>query len=1180
MGTVNIFLGGTGKHIAEDIQDSRDFYGLGISEPVAFDLDAATRAGVDLRGFVHPSQATVNTVGTIAREWSSLELGPGAGPADASASPGPQLPPEHSALVAIGTGIAANPSPSRGLFALRGHGLTIFSALFDPAHWTAGAGAGNDLRKLIDTTISSERAGDQFPRINLVTSTAGGTGAGTVIPLALWLKEKYPEAPLTLIAVTPEAFASVLSGSPNLEELAAKGRSGTYAMFRELSFLQGVDAQASFSPRSLPVTDSGLEYAPGQKLFDRAYWFGGRDARRPGDAFEEAGVLLRILNSDNTAEELDGKTGAHPLQSVGALTAIEYPKLRLQRKLVSRVLVAAYDRLRSARPAFEGGDAVDREVSLLDYVGGATTRKLGAWFHDQRHASLALNAQHSPVTPAAADALVQSIHVEAGLDDYTAIDRGTRIRGDNYDANPDGWQAYVAQFTEGIRGAAQRNQRQIGDVIPRMRAGEETALGDWLRDKVFGDDGWLSGEAGDGARPDGIEDVRARLDRLERDARELEARVARDNFIGGKTISDLDAEIETGTNKLAKPDDVKVEPSRSQRLGGLVAAVAVALVGGLALQPVWESISRFGEFGATSVSEILVWVGVVIASVLAYRATTWFLLRSRKEEASLESRRRTAENRLIAAYRERDRVRALQWMQEELRGREGKPPFFRELRHQVESVRDAVDDLGDLYKGLRDRADAEVQASASTPAHVAAVVGDCLDQDQAVDEALIPEIARRLRVDATLGPDRRVGSLHVRLEPLATDDGDTVTPVSVDVHDVLIAIDPDRNEGRIEERESENRWKDALWSLVNWKLGEQLPETLEDALLHCAGGVEAAATRDLVTKFSALALPRRPSAALQVPAADPVFRQVYVGSDAIQARFVKALDDPSLDRAIRARLLDYAVDGYGVVPSLGEQIVFLDLWADNKGQQWAPHVISNAVEAKACMDTYYATTAAPADATASGTCFTIIPELLAATRIELGGNVDPLHPAVIARLLGSDPDTKGPTYAELFHLLRARERLVEERQGAGPSARTVIRLNLDDSRPLDLVTYAPGGAADSLFGRGRAAVIAFDAFCEFMRFKGTPRIIGDGAFHPFPTAQLTDDSWRADPRRVASLQRAAVLQWYEGDVEADREAMIAELDRDLERMGDADPDVRQSWERAMRRLLGGEERLAIRRTHL
>ncbi len=330
MGTVNIFLGGTGKHIAEDIQDSRDFYKRQISEPIAFALDLERRPGVELRGFVHPSQNSIEGVEEIAGNWLAHEPGRLLGPARDNDTPGAQLSPEHSILKDIGKGIAENPAPSAGLFALRGHGLTVFSSLFDPALAIAGAGDGNRLRTLISQRIREEVGTDGDLRINLVTSTAGGTGAGTVIPLALWLRSEagFPPFTLNLLAVTPTAFDSVLRGDPTLLERRAKGLSGTYAMFRELPFFQDVDPQNWFSPRSLPIASRGLDYTPGGELFDRVYWFGSRDGNDPRDAFEEAGTLLRVLSSDqSTAGQIDGATGSHPLQTVGAITAIEYPKL-------------------------------------------------------------------------------------------------------------------------------------------------------------------------------------------------------------------------------------------------------------------------------------------------------------------------------------------------------------------------------------------------------------------------------------------------------------------------------------------------------------------------------------------------------------------------------------------------------------------------------------------------------------------------------------------------------------------------------------------------------------------------------------------------------------------------------------------------------------------------------------
>ena len=317
MGAVNIFLGGTGKAVAEDIQDSRDFYGLGISEPVAFDLNARVRDGVQLK-LVAPGTDTA-AVAELARDWSTRDPGSGAGPESGARAPGPQRAPENSLLVKIGEGIARDAAPSAGLFALRAHGLAVFSMLFDPALAMAGAGAGNELRNQIADRYNGQTFSGRPPRINLITSTAGGTGAGTAIPLALWLRQEYPDSQLNLAAVTPSAFSRVLQGNMDLDELAAKGRSGTYAILRELSFFSpAADPQTTFSPRRLPIIQNGLAYRPGkqqQQLFDRVYWFGGRGGD-PQDAFEEAGALVRLLSYDGSADDLDAETGASPMSWV------------------------------------------------------------------------------------------------------------------------------------------------------------------------------------------------------------------------------------------------------------------------------------------------------------------------------------------------------------------------------------------------------------------------------------------------------------------------------------------------------------------------------------------------------------------------------------------------------------------------------------------------------------------------------------------------------------------------------------------------------------------------------------------------------------------------------------------------------------------------------------------------
>ena len=308
---------------------------------------------------------------------------------------------------------------------------------------------------------------------------------------------------------------------------------------------------------------------------------------------------------------------------------------------------------------------------------------------------------------------------------------------------------------------------------------------------------------------------------------------------------------------------------------------------------------------------------------------------------------------------------------------------------------------------------------------------------------------------------------------------------------------------------------------------------------------------------------------------EPARRRAYVGNNAILGELNQALAEPAL--GAHAAVLS-AYGNPRIVPALGEQIVLLDLWVDpgnEQWDQWAPGVIGSATEADQAMATYYgAERGAPGVGTAEGTCFTVIPELLAATKIEIvDGMVDPLAPPVAARMLGSDLDTQGPTYAELFYLLRQRGWLTTHVEGAGPDARRVLEIGASDAgRALRLVASPRGG---------RETVVQFDAFCEFMRFDGTPLIAGGAAGgYDYPNASLFTADWAGDTQRVAALQRAAVHEWYEGEIDADCDAMIAMLEQDLERMQNGRASARESWRRAMRRLLGGEERRAIRATHL
>ena len=654
MGAVNIFLGGTGKAVAEDIQDSRDFYGLAISEPIAFDLNATVRPGVRL-DLVAPGSDTAASVAELAAEWTRLDPGSGVGPAADGAEPGPQLAPEHSLLIDIGRGIDKDAKPSAGLFALRAHGLAVFSMLFDPAKARAGTGAGTQLQSRIRALVGAQTFGDRAPRINLVTSTAGGTGAGTVIPLALWLREEYPQCDLNLVAVMPSAFTNVLRGNLDLEELAAKGRSGTFAMLRELSLLsEHGDPQTRFSRRGLPVTASGLSYRPRQPLFDRVCWFGGRGGD-PRDAFEEAGVLLRLLSYDSSADDLAAEMGGNPMQWVGAVTAIEYPKLRYQRRLISHAMQEAYRALHEAAPLPAG--ATEDATWLLDYVGDGTIRPLGAWFHSQRHGALEL-PRGAPVDEAAATQLADRVQTHAEIGGYGAVLRGAQRRGDGYDSDPAAWRVYVGEVKADLDAEAARKQRALEEAARELRRGEERAFGEWLTNDVL-----QRRLGGGGDAPTPTDNVLKLLDNLDQNADELHRVFDEDRlFPTEKTIDQCNEEIGAATDRFVTPPPGDASASILSRLAaGVSGAVAFLVVLGMAGQ-----IDSF-TLGAVQ-SDWLAWIVALVAMFATFRGVLRLLTHGRVEAATLQARRQLAEDQLFAAYEERDRVRALQWLHHKLRG--------------------------------------------------------------------------------------------------------------------------------------------------------------------------------------------------------------------------------------------------------------------------------------------------------------------------------------------------------------------------------------------------------------------------------------------------------------------------------------------------------------------------------
>ena len=367
-------------------------------------------------------------------------------------------------------------------------------------------------------------------------------------------------------------------------------------------------------------------------------------------------------------------------------------------------------------------------------------------------------------------------------------------------------------------------------------------------------------------------------------------------------------------------------------------------------------------------------------------------------------------------------------MHQELRGRDGAEGFFASLRQQIGAARTAVETLDATYKALEDKATADVSQGDKKPPHVLAEVGRCVLDNPLITDTIIAELRKRLRVDVQVDGQPRVRSISLRLMHADPGDAGEFDPVNCEVEPILRAMTAEEGPGLVGAKKIANQWGDSVWNLINWRLGQSLPADFHAALVGCENGDEEKATKTLASALLGLELPRQPSIELQTAASAPAVRGIFVGGTAVEGEYNRALAQPELNMrrdALQAYKGDR--DDIVVVPALGQQIVFLDLWVDPGNEvwnQWAPGVIGSATEAERAMETYYGAESSLNDtATAKGTCFTVIPELLAATKIELlAGIAEPLAPAVVARLLGCDLDTRGPTYAELFYLLRSRGR--------------------------------------------------------------------------------------------------------------------------------------------------------------
>ena len=134
MSTINVFLGGSGKYVAEELKGLRTHYELPLPEFIAFDLSReSTHTGAFALGhdlLAPHEQFADRATDDTAPAWE--RLGAGAGLDPQSQRPGPETRPEAAVMSQTAREMKTEEPPVEGLWGLRAAGLLAFAAFMDP----------------------------------------------------------------------------------------------------------------------------------------------------------------------------------------------------------------------------------------------------------------------------------------------------------------------------------------------------------------------------------------------------------------------------------------------------------------------------------------------------------------------------------------------------------------------------------------------------------------------------------------------------------------------------------------------------------------------------------------------------------------------------------------------------------------------------------------------------------------------------------------------------------------------------------------------------------------------------------------------------------------------------------------------------------------------------------------
>ena len=1089
--------------------------------------------------------------------------------------------------------------PADGLWGLRAGGLLAFAAFMDPQ--VTGPEADAALRfkdRVRQALLTAGRDGRRIT-VNVVASTAGGTGAGMFLPFTLWLTD-HPdvtnlETNLVLIASSAFDNEPLDSGVIKLEMLS-KGRTGTFAIIRELDLLYEADVQTNFPFRRFPIPTGNLSddlsYRLGSRPFHRVYWM-GRRARdieaRKADVYRETDPLVRILSNTEAVNDLDGLTGTFPQRLLPSVVTVDYPRLARARRLSSHLAEAAL------RSLTEGEDRRVLGRRFFQYPGD-NAGAFGSFLKNNEAKAFALgkggetNIQRRDMD----DLVTPFTNVPSYRLDYTGIDTGMQRTLAGYEAVDEDWQAYCASLAADLKQRWSQHQERIDQHVRT----EIRTEGDRFRAFVTDVAAEYLNPEDDTRGPYPLSALRTQVNEFRTDVATIKTFFGRRGGIAGLlpqgATNDAKYQSSSGiSQRIAEQESAMRRPREPQAPGGLTTGKWFLLL----LVAIAAGVGAYLVVGQFPGSRGLLWLSAIGVSFGTAALMYWMLRRSRS--TSLSELRLRQEQRLFALYRDRVFAHTGQSLLSAVN-----ESFVPRAQEVVDDLGNRVDDLGEVYADLLANARARAAEVHTKPLHSVAEVGIDLSEPEVHTAEFLGALTKRVRIGPQAAEDARIRDLLFRI---ALDEEQSATGRVREMADDIRERKRQAQVRRLGAASSGGLDLSGIDAAIDraatTALARHLPQTFEDALRREAGD-GALATLDkhlaaLVHKTpggTAFQGQDRRRSSVDCVETDATVKRLYVPSVNVQGLVVNCVHDGrggTLNQSVRNELAEYmgADRRPLVVPELGASIALLSIWVPDIGAHaWSPTSIMATHEGQRAYGSYYGAgpgAKAPGSFSAETRNFHILPELSAAAVIEAESNpLQPLLPCVVARLLGSHPREEGPTLLELFYLLRSVGVIREEVSSDRINRRSSWEIRWDGpSVPLiERPILAGIGGKDDGFGAGLRVVNAFDAFHEFMLLGGPFK---SGLIRePWQVVEFSGnaalplDRWaRIDDAELAGMQRGLVERWWavENRDAADRdyENMRELLGSDVSVMDHA--AASEDWRRAVEFVLrsGHQRRRAL-----